>query len=99
MRGAIDPGDTAALRCPMGSLAGSRDTRPPHQLQSPRPRRTSDNSAFRTLSIMLLTLKNASLHIGSHILLDRADATIQAGERVCLLGRNGSGKTTLLQTL
>lgn len=45
----------------------------------------------------LLTLDAVSLAFGVHPLLDGASLTIEAGERVCLLGRNGEGKSTLLK--
>lgn len=45
----------------------------------------------------LLTLDSISLAYGMHPLLDQASLTIDAGERVCLLGRNGEGKSTLLK--
>lgn len=45
----------------------------------------------------LLTLDSISLAYGMHPLLDQASLTINAGERVCLLGRNGEGKSTLLK--
>ncbi|MBL6751552.1 MAG: ATP-binding cassette domain-containing protein [Nevskia sp.] len=48
---------------------------------------------------MLLSLKNFSLHLGSTVLLDRADLGIERGERVCLVGRNGTGKSTLLKAI
>jgi ATP-binding cassette subfamily F protein uup len=47
----------------------------------------------------LLTLTQASLAFGDAPLLDHADLTLDAGERVALIGRNGSGKTTLLKVL
>lgn len=45
----------------------------------------------------LLTLDAVSLSFGMHPLLDEASLVIEAGERVCLLGRNGEGKSTLLK--
>jgi ABC transport system ATP-binding/permease protein len=48
---------------------------------------------------VLLSLKNASLHLGSTIMLDRANLSLEAGERLCLMGRNGTGKSTLLRVI
>lgn len=45
----------------------------------------------------LLTLDAVSLAFGVHPLLDGASLIVEAGERVCLLGRNGEGKSTLLK--
>ena len=44
----------------------------------------------------LLTIRDAELAFGLHPLLDRADVTIDANERVGLIGRNGTGKSALL---
>ncbi|MGZ8209670.1 MAG: ATP-binding cassette domain-containing protein [Burkholderiales bacterium] len=47
----------------------------------------------------LVTLDQASLAFGDAPLLDRADLTLDAAERVALIGRNGSGKTTLMKVI
>lgn len=45
----------------------------------------------------LLSLQNISLTFGGTPLLEGADLTMAAGDRVCLVGRNGSGKSTLMK--
>ena len=47
----------------------------------------------------LLQAKNLHHSYGDHALLDGVNLTLEAGERVCLVGRNGSGKSTLLKIL
>ena len=47
----------------------------------------------------LLTLDRVSLAFGHLPLLDNVVGQIDAGERVCVLGRNGGGKSTLLRIL
>ncbi len=45
----------------------------------------------------LLRLDDISLAYGHYPLLDHASLAIDAGERVCLIGRNGEGKSSLLR--
>lgn len=45
----------------------------------------------------LLTLKDIHLSFGGTPLLEGAELSVVAGDRICLVGRNGSGKSTLLK--
>ncbi len=47
----------------------------------------------------LITLREAQLAFGERPLLDGAQLTVLAGERIGLIGRNGTGKSTLLAVL
>jgi len=47
----------------------------------------------------LIRITGARLAFGTHCLLDNAEAIIENGERVCIVGRNGAGKSTLLKIL
>jgi ATP-binding cassette subfamily F protein uup len=47
----------------------------------------------------LFSIDNLSIAFGTEKLLDGASFQLEAGERVCLIGRNGTGKTTLLRLL
>ena len=47
----------------------------------------------------LLTLSNAHLAFGHVPLLDGAAISLEAGERIALIGRNGAGKSSLLKIL
>ncbi len=47
----------------------------------------------------LLTFNSVSLEFGNVRILKDADLTLQAGERVCLIGRNGAGKSTLFKLI
>jgi len=62
-----------------------------------RPLATSskDNSAL----MALITLLNAQLAFGHVPLLDHTDFSLEAGERVGLIGRNGTGKSSFLKIL
>ena len=45
----------------------------------------------------LVRMDAVSLDFGAHKLLRETDFSIDAGERVCLVGRNGAGKTSMLK--
>jgi ATP-binding cassette subfamily F protein uup len=47
----------------------------------------------------LLSLLDAHLAYGDRPLLDGAQLTVQAGERLGLIGRNGTGKSSLLRII
>jgi len=47
----------------------------------------------------LASLSNVTVQFGNRIILDGVELTIQAGNRIGLLGRNGTGKTSLLRLL
>ncbi len=47
----------------------------------------------------LLQLIGLSHSVGGPPLLSKVDLSIEAGERVCIVGRNGAGKSTLLRIL
>src|SRR5581483_9008187 len=45
----------------------------------------------------LIQLSDIALTFGGTPLLDGAELSVSAGDRICLVGRNGSGKSTLLK--
>ena len=47
----------------------------------------------------LVSLDHITMAYGHLPLLDDASLLIEAGERVCVIGRNGTGKSTLLQII
>src|SRR5277367_2915355 len=47
----------------------------------------------------LLQLRQVTLKYSSVPLLDQIDFQVEAGERICLLGRNGAGKTSLMRII
>lgn len=49
--------------------------------------------------MILIHLKNLCVAFGVSPILDRINFSIDAGERVCLIGRNGEGKSTLLKLI
>jgi len=47
----------------------------------------------------LIRISNAQLAFGTHPILDHSDFQLNAGERVCIVGRNGAGKSSLLKVI
>ena len=47
----------------------------------------------------MIRLSQATLRRGAKALLEQADLTIHAGERIGLIGANGSGKSSLFALL
>ncbi|MGZ9712620.1 ATP-binding cassette domain-containing protein [Glaciimonas sp. GNP009] len=47
----------------------------------------------------VISITNAQLAFGHVALLDRAEFSLDSGERVGLIGRNGTGKSSLLKTI
>lgn len=47
----------------------------------------------------LLNCRNLSLGFGAAPVLDGIQLTVDAGERLCLVGRNGAGKSTLMKVI
>ena len=47
----------------------------------------------------IITLVDAQLAFGRFPMLDHAEFSLEAGEKVGLIGRNGTGKSSLLQVL
>src|SRR5262245_55744515 len=80
------PGLTRAVRCP-------------HFVYDCRAHWTSHawRLISRPMAPPLVQLSDIALTFGGTPLLDGAELSVSAGERVCLVGRNGSGKSTLLR--
>lgn len=47
----------------------------------------------------LVSMRGVTLNLGGKALLDGADFSLEAGERVCVAGRNGAGKSSFLALL
>ena len=45
----------------------------------------------------LIRISQGELAFGEDKVLDKADLSVQTGERICLVGRNGAGKSTLMK--
>lgn len=49
--------------------------------------------------MQLLTIDGLNHHYGEQIIFDQVGLVLNAGERLCVLGRNGAGKSTLLKVI
>jgi len=47
----------------------------------------------------LITFGEVSLEFGDQLILNSVSMALEAGERVCLIGRNGAGKSTLINII
>ncbi|HBQ39494.1 MAG TPA: hypothetical protein DD808_02810, partial [Halieaceae bacterium] len=47
----------------------------------------------------MIILRDIELRRGSKLLLERANATLQPGQKLALIGANGSGKSSLFAML
>ena len=47
----------------------------------------------------LISIRDVSVSFGGPLVLEHVTLHIEAGERVCLLGRNGEGKSTLMRLI
>ena len=47
----------------------------------------------------LITLQNVDYSVGGPLLLEKAELSIESGERIALIGRNGAGKSTLMKLM
>ena len=58
-----------------------------------------DSSQATDHYMTLIRFDEVSLDFGDEKILSQADFAIEAGERVCLIGRNGAGKSTTLKLI
>ena len=61
-------------------------------------RRTSASRRYNG-RMSLIQLQQVDFSIGGPLLLEHVDLSIEANERVCIVGRNGEGKSTLMKLI
>ncbi len=61
--------------------------------------RSCDDAGTYNAQMPLITLQGVDFSVGGPLLLEHVDLTIEAGERIALIGRNGAGKSTLMKLL
>ena len=76
-------------------MGGKAAASAPHTAQAPSP----PSKRLPPHSMALLSLSNAHLAFGHVALLDGAAFSLEAGERLGLIGRNGAGKSSLLKVM
>src|SRR5699024_5270795 len=69
------------------------------QFNCHRPACAYNSTFVRLQPPMLIRLRAIQLSFGNQPLLNHADISLSAGERVALTGRNGSGKSTLMRII
>ena len=55
--------------------------------------------AVKFALMSLIRIRNINVSFGGPSILEKVSLSIEAGERLCLLGRNGAGKSTLLKVI
>ena len=74
------------------------------RLAAPCKPACTPKAGFRCLyryngGMSLVQLIDVDFSVGGPLLLEKAGLSIEAGERVCIVGRNGEGKSTLLRLI
>jgi ATP-binding cassette subfamily F protein uup len=54
---------------------------------------------YHTSAMALVQLQRVDFSVGGPLLLEHVDLSIEAHERVCIVGRNGEGKSTLVKLI